>query len=345
MPRLVALVILGMTLLGGTAWAQSRDSMMDLYGEGVHLFNAGQYDQARRLFTRVIDTGTLDPRVYYYRGLTHFELGKNDAGVQDFESGAQLEASDQNQVLQINQSLMRVQGNRRVMLERIRAEAKVVAVDRRQESIRRRYEYLQEAEGDVLLRPRGAEPLPRGADPFAEDPGDLLPPPPVSRPGPGADLPDLPTPPAPRDPAPPADEPGAPSPFAPDPAQPPAAALEWWRGGTHSAFIRADEGQALGTYYICPNQQGGGAHVCNCGFVTAAAAQGRGVARLMLHHALEEARRRGFRAMQFNFVVETNTRAVALWQANGFDVVGRLPGAFCHPEQGFVDALVMYRRL
>ncbi|WP_342715486.1 GNAT family N-acetyltransferase [Natronohydrobacter thiooxidans] len=133
--------------------------------------------------------------------------------------------------------------------------------------------------------------------------------------------------------------------YALDPAISRADALNWWRGGTHRAFMLDDGVQSLGSYYICPNQQGGGAHVCNCGFVTAPDARGRGVARLLLDHALTEARSRGFRAMQFNFVVATNTRAVALWQANGFDIVGRLPGAFRHPDQGFVDALVMYRHL
>ena len=123
------------------------------------------------------------------------------------------------------------------------------------------------------------------------------------------------------------------------------AALEWWRGGTHEAYIAHKAGVVLGSYYICPNQQGGGAHVCNCGFVTALAAQGQGVARAMLLHALETARAMGFRAMQFNCVVSTNTRAVALWQAHAFEVVGRLPEAFRHPAQGYVDALVMYRQL
>ncbi|NYS26334.1 GNAT family N-acetyltransferase [Rhodobacteraceae bacterium 2376] len=124
-----------------------------------------------------------------------------------------------------------------------------------------------------------------------------------------------------------------------------AEALAFWCGGTHRAFMAEAEGQALGSYYICPNQGGGGAHVCNCGFVTAAAAQGRGVARAMLAHALDTARAMGFAAMQFNFVVETNTRALKLWLDHGFEVVGRLPGAFRHPVQGEVDALVMYRRL
>ena len=122
-------------------------------------------------------------------------------------------------------------------------------------------------------------------------------------------------------------------------------ALRFWCSGTHRAFIAESGAIALGSYYICPNQGGGGAHVCNCGFVTAPQAQGRGVARAMLAHALETARAEGFLAMQFNFVVETNTRAVALWQAHGFEVAGRLPGAFRHPRDGYVNALVMYRRL
>ncbi|TVS04064.1 MAG: GNAT family N-acetyltransferase [Rhodobacteraceae bacterium] len=123
------------------------------------------------------------------------------------------------------------------------------------------------------------------------------------------------------------------------------AALAFWCGGTHRAYVAEAEGAALGSYYLCPNQGGGGAHVANCGFVTAQAAQGRGVARAMLGHAIETARMLGYVAMQFNFVVETNARAIDLWQAQGFEIVGRLPGAFRHPEHGYVDALVLYRWL
>jgi ribosomal protein S18 acetylase RimI-like enzyme len=79
--------------------------------------------------------------------------------------------------------------------------------------------------------------------------------------------------------------------------------------------------------------------------MTAANATGRGIARLMCEHSLEYARSRGFRAMQFNFVVSTNERAVRLWQSLGFEIVGRLPLAFKHPAQGYVDALVMFRSL
>ncbi|SDW69950.1 GNAT family N-acetyltransferase [Roseicitreum antarcticum] len=133
--------------------------------------------------------------------------------------------------------------------------------------------------------------------------------------------------------------------YAVDPGIARDAALRYWRAGSHTAFVAEDGTTPLGTYYICPNQQGFGAHVCNCGFVTAAQSAGRGVARAMLNHALDTARASGYRAMQFNFVVETNARAVALWTRAGFDTVGRLPGAFHHPAHGFVDALVMYKTL
>lgn len=122
-------------------------------------------------------------------------------------------------------------------------------------------------------------------------------------------------------------------------------ALAYWTAAGRRVFVAAADGVALGTYYVVRNQGGGGAHVCNCGFVTDPAARGRGVARAMLDHALETAREMGFRAMQFNFVVSTNTRAIAIWQGAGFDIVGRLPGAFRHPDHGYVDALVMYRSL
>lgn len=128
-----------------------------------------------------------------------------------------------------------------------------------------------------------------------------------------------------------------------DPAIGRDAALAYWYGAR--TFLAEDGGTPLGTYYLRDNQPGGGAHVCNAGFVTAPAAQGRGVARAMLDHALVTATELGYRAMQFNFVVATNTRAVATWQRAGFDIVGRLPGAFRHPAHGYVDALVMYKDL
>ena len=118
----------------------------------------------------------------------------------------------------------------------------------------------------------------------------------------------------------------------------------WWSPG-HTVFVAEDGGAVVGTYYLRANQRGGGAHVANCAFMTAPAARGSGVGAAMCAHSLEHATAAGYRAMQFNFVVSTNDRAVALWRRFGFDIVGRLPGAFRHPTLGPVDALVMYRRV
>jgi ribosomal protein S18 acetylase RimI-like enzyme len=123
------------------------------------------------------------------------------------------------------------------------------------------------------------------------------------------------------------------------------AALAFWMAPGADVFVAEEDGVIVGTYYVCPNHQGGGAHVANAGYVTAIDAIGRGVARAMCTHSIEHARARGFRAMQFNFVISTNDRAVWLWQSMGFSIVGRLPGAFVHPTHGDVDALVMYRKL
>ena len=122
-------------------------------------------------------------------------------------------------------------------------------------------------------------------------------------------------------------------------------ALRYWTGPDRETFVAINAGETVGTYYLRANQAGGGDHVANCGYMTAAEATGRGVARAMCEHSLRRARERGFRAMQFNFVVSTNTRAVRLWSHLGFEIVGRLPAAFRHPREGFVDALTMFRAL
>jgi ribosomal protein S18 acetylase RimI-like enzyme len=124
-----------------------------------------------------------------------------------------------------------------------------------------------------------------------------------------------------------------------------ADALAYWLSPDKHTFVLEDDGAIRGTYFLRANQAGRGRHVCNCGYMTSAAATGRGFARRMCEHSLDFARAQGFRAMQFNFVVSTNTRAVRLWQSLGFAIVGRLPGAFAHPTEGDVDALVMYQRL
>jgi ribosomal protein S18 acetylase RimI-like enzyme len=124
-----------------------------------------------------------------------------------------------------------------------------------------------------------------------------------------------------------------------------AEAIAYWTGPDRQTFVAEEDGRIIGTYYLRANQPGGGAHVANCGYMTAGYARGRGVARSMCEHSLQYAREHGFGAMQFNFVISTNERAVKLWQNLGFEIVGRLPRAFLHPHCGYIDALVMFRSL
>lgn len=118
-----------------------------------------------------------------------------------------------------------------------------------------------------------------------------------------------------------------------------------WLDMPRKTFVAEDDDEVLGSYYIKANQAGPGAHVCNCGYMVAEAARGRGIATAMCKHSQTVALELGYEAMQFNFVASTNEGAVRLWQKLGFDIVGRLPGAFKHFGQGNIDALVMYKWL
>jgi L-amino acid N-acyltransferase YncA len=125
-----------------------------------------------------------------------------------------------------------------------------------------------------------------------------------------------------------------------------AGARRMWIELTHAQYVAEDAGgNIVGTYYIKPNQPTLGAHVANCGYMVDALARGQGVATAMGEHSLAEARRLGYRAMQFNLVVKTNEASVHVWQKLGFDTVGKLPGAFRHATEGYVDAYVMYKVL
>lgn len=119
----------------------------------------------------------------------------------------------------------------------------------------------------------------------------------------------------------------------------------WWFDPGHEVFVAETGDQIVGTYFLKANQSGHGDHVANCGYVTDSTAAGRGVASAMCRHSLRRARDRGFAAMQFNLVVGTNQRAVALWRRMGFDIVGTIPQGFRDPEVGPVDCFVMYRTL
>ena len=119
----------------------------------------------------------------------------------------------------------------------------------------------------------------------------------------------------------------------------------WVETPTATFVAQNENGTLLGTYYLKANQPYLGAHVCNCGYIVGEKARGQGVATQMCEHSQREAIARGFRAMQFNLVASTNEIAIRLWQKLGFDIAGTLPGAFLHPQQGYVDAFVMYKKL
>ncbi len=124
-----------------------------------------------------------------------------------------------------------------------------------------------------------------------------------------------------------------------------AARAIWMQTTPGVTLVAADGDQVLGTAKVTPNQMGPGSHVANASFIVRPAARGRGVGRLLGEAALDWARSAGFRAIQFNAVVETNTSAVALWRSLGFDIIGTVPEAFEHPTRGFVGLHVMHRRL
>ena len=119
----------------------------------------------------------------------------------------------------------------------------------------------------------------------------------------------------------------------------------WMKAPPGRTFVAIDEGVLVGTAYLKPNQDGNGSHVANAAFLVDPARSGRGVARALCDRVLAEAKRDGYRAMQFNAVVEANTRAVALWRSYGFEVLATIPEAFRHPVHGYVGLHVMYRTL
>lgn len=133
--------------------------------------------------------------------------------------------------------------------------------------------------------------------------------------------------------------------YAVDPDISRTDALAMWVDAPQATYVVETDAGIVGTYYIKTNQQGGGAHVCNCGYITDAAARGQGLAAAMCTHSQDAARALGYQAMQYNFVLTSNAGAIRLWERAGFDTVGRIPKAFAHPTLGLVDALVMFKTL
>ena len=133
--------------------------------------------------------------------------------------------------------------------------------------------------------------------------------------------------------------------YAVDPAISRDTAFAYWMQQPAATYVALLDDVIVGTYYIRTNQPGGGAHICNCGYIVSPAARGQGLAAQMCLHSQDVARAMGYLAMQFNFVLASNAGAVRLWHRLGFATVGTIPNAFRHPDQGFVAAYVMYKAL
>ncbi len=120
-------------------------------------------------------------------------------------------------------------------------------------------------------------------------------------------------------------------------------ALAYWFAPGHEVWVANDAGKVVGTYFLRPAFLGPGGHVGNAGYMVDPGAWGKGVASAMCRHSIERAPACGFRAIQFNCVVSSNTRAVELWQRMGFAIIGRSPGSYRHARLGEVDVLIMHR--
>ncbi|MCI5083652.1 MAG: GNAT family N-acetyltransferase, partial [Saprospiraceae bacterium] len=130
-----------------------------------------------------------------------------------------------------------------------------------------------------------------------------------------------------------------------DPSTPKSYIESFWVNLENTIYLAEEAGQILGAYILRPNQPAYGKHIANAAYMVSTQARGKGIGRMLGLHSLNIAREAGYHGMQFNFVVSTNENAVHLWKSIGFEVVGRAPDAFHHPEKGYVDALIMYQKL
>lgn len=118
-----------------------------------------------------------------------------------------------------------------------------------------------------------------------------------------------------------------------------------WCSPEKHTFVAVSDGVVVATFYIKPNQPGLGSHIANGSYMVGPEARGKGVGRAIGEFSIQEAKRLGFHAMQFNFVVKSNEKAVKLWTSLGFEIIGEIPEAFRHKENGLTNAYIMYRKL
>lgn len=121
--------------------------------------------------------------------------------------------------------------------------------------------------------------------------------------------------------------------------------LDYWFGADKKTYVAVLDEKIVGTFYLKPNQPDLGSHIANAGYMVEPQQAGKQIGRRMAEFSLVEAKKLGYLAMQFNFVVKSNTVAVGLWKSIGFEVIGEIPEAFQHQENGLTSALIMYRKL
>lgn len=130
-----------------------------------------------------------------------------------------------------------------------------------------------------------------------------------------------------------------------DPVSTKEQMLAYWCGEDKHTYVALLDNEIVGTFMMKDNQPGLGSHIANAGYMTSPAAGGKGIGTAMCKFSLEEAKRLGYKAMQFNIVVKSNEHAVRLWQKIGFSIVGEIPEAFNHATNGLTNAYIMYQKL
>lgn len=131
--------------------------------------------------------------------------------------------------------------------------------------------------------------------------------------------------------------------FAPDSSR--EKMLAYWFAEDKQTYVALLENRIVGTFFLKANQPDLGSHIANAGYMTAPEARGKRIGKMMAEFSIDEAGRLGYHAMQFNFVVKSNEAAVRLWLKLGFEIIGEIPEAFNHSENGLTNAYVMYRKL
>ncbi len=131
--------------------------------------------------------------------------------------------------------------------------------------------------------------------------------------------------------------------FAPDSSK--EKLLDYFFDKKKYLYVAEIESEIVGFFFLTENQKDLGSHIANAGYMVSPGQQIKGIGRAMANFSLIEAKILGFQAMQFNFVVKTNEKAVHLWQSLGFQIIGEIPEAFQHSELGLVNAFIMYKKL